>query len=156
MVSGRKCQNRLNIHNLSSNEEREENLTNIPLVEIWTDEEFKYIYTFHETLDVKIHSIEIDGVIKNNPKQINISYRPRQFGDLLNNEWLKKDGYTYNMDWIRLIQRLLAERLYYTDNFILKALAQNPKIMNAWFWFLVFKGVEFDKYDSIVKYLLSS
>lgn len=144
-VHGRKCENRFNVCDLSSNEEEELNLINIPLVEIYSDEELEYFYNSHGRLNVKIHSIEIDGVTTNNPKHENISLITTKFSALLNNEWVSKWDYKWNIDWIRLVQGRLAERLYYTDNLIFRLLAQNKRVVIALFWLLIFNKVEFDE-----------
>lgn len=144
-VHGRKCENRFNVYDLSSTEEEELNLTNIPLVEIYTDEESEGFYKSHGRLNVKIHSIEIDGVTTNNPEHENVSLITSKFSALLNNEWVSKWDYKWNIDWIRLSQRRLAERLYYTDNFMLKLLSRNKRVIITLFWLLIFNKVEFDK-----------
>ena len=130
---------------------RYENLKNIPLVEIWSDDRSKCFYQSHGRLNVKIHLIEINGTITNNPKQENISFLSTKFSALLSNRWVKKWGCTWNIDWIKLAQCRLAEKLYYTDFFVFKLLARNKKIMIAWFWFLVFRKAEFDKRGFLIK-----
>lgn len=150
-VHGRKCENRFNVCDLFSQETQELNLTNIPLIEIYSGEESKGFYQSHGRLNLKIHSIEIDGVTTNNPKHKNISLITTKFSALLTNEWVRKWNYTWNIDWIRLAQRRLSEQLYYTDNFIFKLLAKNKQAVIALFWLLTFNKVEFDKNGFIIR-----
>ena len=150
-VHGRKCENRFNVYDLCSNEEEELNLTNIPLVEIYSDEKSEGFYQSHGRLNVKIHSIEINGVTTNNPKHKNISPITTKFSVLLDNEWVTKWNYKWNIDWIRLSQNRLAERLCYGDNFMLKLLSKNKRVVITLFWLLIFNKVEFDENGFIIE-----
>ena len=148
---GKEYEDRFQISNLCSNKLRYLNLIHIPLVEIWYDEQLKAFYLSHGNLDVRIHSIEVDNIITKNPEQENISLISTAFSSLLENEWVKKWDYTWNIHWIRLAQSRLAMKLDRTNNIVLKLAAKNKQIITILFWILIFKGQEFNHYGDLVE-----
>lgn len=148
---GEEYEDRFQISNLCPNKLRFVNLIHIPLVSIWSDEQSRGFYKSHRNLDVKIYSIEIDNTTTKNPEQEHISIISTQFSSLLQNKWVRKWDFTWNIDWIKSAQSRLAERLYYTDNLILKLAAQNKQIMTVLFWILIFRGKEFDRNGYLIE-----
>lgn len=152
---GGECVDRFQISNLRPNKLRDIqkirfiNLVNIPLVEMRSDEQSGEVYRSHGNLDVKIHSIKVGNIVTENPEQEYISHISNHFCLLLQNKWVKKWDFTYNIGWIILAQEKLYIKLHYDDNVLPKLLVKNKHIITLiirfWFWILIFRGKQFDR-----------